>query len=372
MGISVVRFNTKDRPEFIKELRKRINTYFKENNISRYGNWNMKVKTAFMLCLYFTPLVLMLTGVVSSVWMVMLMWVLMGLGMSGIGLSIMHDAIHGAYSKNKNVNLVLGYVIHFIGGYHANWRIQHNVLHHSFTNVDGLDEDIDTGVLMRFSPDQERKKGHKFQAFYAPFFYGIMTMYWSTTKDFGQLLRYKKKDLLVSQGVSFKKALAEVTFHKVWYFALTLALPIILVDLPWWQTVLGFLLMHFICGSIISYIFQLAHVIEETKFYKAEEDGSVENNWAVHQMKTTANFAQGARMFSWFIGGLNYQVEHHLFPNICHVHYRKIAHIVKATAEEFKVPYNEHKTFWGALKSHFSMLNNLGTGKYDKLQAATA
>ena len=105
---------------------------------------------------------------------------------------------------------------------------------------------------------------------------------------------------------------------------------------------------------------------------EAEEDGSVENNWAVHQMKTTANFAQGARMFSWFIGGLNYQVEHHLFPNICHVHYRKIAHIVKATAEEFKVPYNEHKTFWGALKSHFSMLNNLGTGKYDKLQAATA
>ena len=162
-----------------------------------------------------------------------------------------------------------------------------------------------------------------------------------------------------------------MTFNKTWYFALTLVLPIILIPLAWWQILIGYLIMHFICGLTLALIFQPAHVIEETDFYLPDETGSVENNWAIHQMHTTANFAYGSRLFSWFIGGLNYQIEHHLFPNICHVHYRKIAKIVKETANEFNVPYYQHRTFFGALRSHFSLLNALGTGKYDK-KLATA
>lgn len=362
MSTTQVKFNMKDRPEFFKELHKRINIYFKDNNLSRFGNWNMRIKTVVMICLYFTPLILLLTGVVASWWGALLMWTIMGLGMAGIGLSVMHDAIHGSYSSNKKVNTVVGYIIHFIGGYHTNWRIQHNVLHHSYTNVDGMDEDLETGI-MRFSPKQNHKWVHRFQIFYAPFLYGLLTMNWLVLKDPAQLVRYKRKDLLKGQGVNFGKAMIEVIFHKLWYFALMIVLPLLLIDLPWWQTVLGFLLMHFICGSILSYIFQLAHVIEETNFYKADPQGSVENNWAIHQMNTTANFANGSRWFTWLIGGLNFQIEHHLFPNICHVHYRRISKIVKETAKEFSVPYNEHKTFFGALKSHFKLLNGLGRNK---------
>jgi len=144
------------------------------------------------------------------------------------------------------------------------------------------------------------------------------------------------------------------------------------VDLPWTQVLLGYLVMHFICGMILALIFQPAHVIEETDFYKTDENGSVENNWAIHQLRTTANFANGSRLFSWFIGGLNYQIEHHLFPHICHVHYRNIAGIVKQTAEKHNVPYYHHKTFLGAVISHFSLLNSLGTGKYDRERMATA
>jgi len=365
MSISVVKFNVQDKPEFFKELRIRVNKYFKENNISRYANFNMKFKTVFMLCLYFVPMALMITGVVSSLWPVMSMWVLMGFGMSGIGLAIMHDANHGSYSKNQKVNNALGYLINFVGAYHLNWKIQHNVLHHSFTNVEGFDEDIETGV-MRFSPNQERKGIHRFQVFYASFFYGLMTIYWLIGKDFVQLVRYNKKNLLEGQGLTLKKAMAQVIFNKAWYIALTLALPMIVVELPWWQILLGFLLMHFICGLVLAYIFQLAHIIEETDFYVTDDNGSVENNWAIHQMKTTANYANGSVIFSWLVGGLNYQIEHHLFPYICHVHYRKISSIVKRTAKEFNVPYYQHKTFFGALKSHFSLLNQLGTGKYDR------
>lgn len=365
MSATSIKFNTRDQPEFFKELRKRVNQHFKENNISRYANVNMKLKTVFMLCLYFVPLALMVTGVVSSLWPVMLMWVLMSLGMSGIGLSIMHDANHGSYSRNRKINNTLGYLVNFLGAYHVNWKIQHNVLHHSFTNVHGFDEDIDNPV-MRFSPNQKRKKFFRFQAFYAPFFYGIMTMYWLTSKDFQSLVKYHKKNLLAGQGLTLNKALVHVIFNKTWYMMLTLVLPMIMIELPWWQILGGFLLMQFICGLSLSFIFQPAHVIEETGFYVANDNGSVENNWAIHQMKTTANFAERSVLFSWFIGGLNFQIEHHLFPNICHVHYKKISRIVKETAREFNVPYYQHKTFFAALKSHFSMLNQLGTGKYDR------
>jgi len=365
MAVPVVKFNLENQPEFFKELRKNVNNYFKENNISKYATLNMKFKTVFMLSLYFVPMVLMLTGVFTSLWSIMGVWFIMGFGMSGIGLSIMHDANHGAYSKNKNVNNILGFTLNFLGAYHVNWKIQHNVLHHSYTNIDGFDEDIKNPV-MRFSPDQERKSIFKYQMFYAPFFYGIMTLYWFLSKDFERLLRYKKNNLLAAQKLTYTKALIHIIFHKVWYLSLTLGLPIIIVGLPWWQTALGFVMMHFICGMALALIFQPAHVIEDTEFFATNDNGSVENNWAIHQMKTTSNFAHDSRLFSWFVGGLNFQIEHHLFPTICHVHYRDISPIVKATAEKYGIPYHEQKSFAGALKSHFSLLNQLGTGEYDR------
>jgi linoleoyl-CoA desaturase len=366
MNIPTVKFNNNNQPEFYKELRSRVNTYFKENKISKYADFNMKFKTAFMLTLYFVPLLLMLTGVVSSVKWVLLMWVLMGFGMSGIGLSVMHDANHGAYSKNKKVNRTLGFLLNFLGGYHKNWVIQHNVLHHSYTNIDGYDEDIQNN-LMRFTPNQKIRKIYRFQAYYAPFFYALMSLYWFISKDFEQLVRYDKKGLLSGQGLTFKKALTQVIIHKIWYSILLIVLPIVLVNVPWWISVLGFLIMHFITGLALALIFQPAHVVEGTVFPKPDKNSSIENNWAIHQMRTTSNFADKSVLFSWFIGGLNYQIEHHLFPKVCHIHYKKISKIVKETASDFNITYHQHKTFFGALKSHFTLLNLLGTGKYDQL-----
>lgn len=359
-------FNEQDRPEFFKVLRQRVNAHFKENNVSRHANFNMVFKTIFMVSLYSIPLFLMLSGVITSFWVMIFMWVLMGFGMSGIGLAIMHDANHGAYSKNQKVNNAVGFILNYIGGYHYNWRIQHNVLHHSFTNVDGYDEDIEKQGIVRFSPTQERKSIFKFQIFYVPILYGILTLYWGLFKDIEQIIRYNKMDLLKTQGLTLRKALFQIITYKIIYFIVTLVLPILLMDFPWWQVVIGFLIMQVICGMILALIFQSAHVIEETDFYKVDENGCVENNWAIHQMKTTANFANGSIFFSWFVGALNYQIEHHLFPNICHVHYKDISKIVKQTAEEFNVPYYHHKTFFGALRSHFKLINDLGTGKYDR------
>jgi len=193
-----------------------------------------------------------------------------------------------------------------------------------------------------------------------------MTLYWFISKDFERLVSYNKKNLLQRKGLTFKKAVAEAIINKLWYIALTLVLPMIVVGIPWWQTLLGFLMMHYICGLTLALIFQPAHVLEETDFFKVDKNSSIDNNWAVHQLKTTANFADKSIFFSWFIGGLNYQIEHHLFPNICHIHYKEISKITKRIANKYKIPYHQHKTFFGALKSHFTLLHHLGTGKYDK------
>ncbi len=359
MKNSVVRFNNASNVEFIKALRTNVNQYFVNNNISKYGNLNMALKTSFMILLYFTPLIVLLSGTVESIGINYLLWFLMSLGMSGIGLSVMHDANHGAYSKNKHINSAMGFIVNFLGAYHINWKIQHNVLHHSFTNIDGFDEDIDVPV-MRFSPNQEHKRAFKFQAFYAPLFYGLLTIFWVIGKDVDQLIRYNKRKLLKSQKKTFARALTEIVIYKTLYIILTLVLPILVLNIPTIHVVFGFLLMHFICGLILALIFQAAHVLEETDFYEPDSKGSVDNNWAIHQLRTTANFANGGRVFSWLIGGLNFQIEHHLFPHVCHVHYNTISKIVESTAKTYNIPYHKHKTFIGALKSHFSLLNRLG------------
>ena len=214
-NLTSVKFNVQDQPEFYREVLKRVNKYFKDKGISKYANTKMKIKTVVMLSLYVVPLALMLTGVASTLLEVTSMWVIMGIGISGIGLSVMHDANHGSYSKNKMVNRALGFTLNFVGGYHVNWKIQHNVLHHSFTNIDGLDGDIEN-PLMRFSPTQPRKSGMRFQVFYAPLLYCLMTIFWFIFKDFQRLVMYNKNNLLAKEGLTFNKALATVIFHKSW------------------------------------------------------------------------------------------------------------------------------------------------------------
>jgi linoleoyl-CoA desaturase len=365
MDLSKIRFSaseqevTQGHEDFYKVLRKRVNAYFKDNNISRHANANMVVKSIFMISLYLVPFILILTYF-ESTGMVLLMWILMGFGMSGIGLSVMHDANHNAYSKNQLVNTLMGKLLLPIGGSPTNWRIQHNVLHHTYTNVTGMDEDIDTGILMRFSPNQKRRKAHSFQHIYAWFLYGFMTIMWFSTKDFAQLERYKKKDLLKTQNVSYRFMLISIIVTKLCYLGVFLGLPLIFSSLPWYGVLGGYFLMHFIAGVILATIFQPAHVVPTSNFPMPNDTGNIETDWAVSQLMNTANFAPKSTWFSWYVGGLNFQVEHHLFPNICHVHYKKISHIVRETAFEYNLPYYSYTTFADALYEHGKQLYSLG------------
>lgn len=370
MKYESLQFNTKTDGEFIKSLQKKVRLYFKENNISRHANASMVFKTIALVAIYLVPYFLMLFGVISNPWIMFAMWLVMGIGMAGVGFSVMHDANHGSYSKNQKVNNALGQIIKILGGSAENWRIQHNVLHHSYTNIDGMDEDIDIGNLMRFSPTQKRLVHHRFQHIYAWFLYGLMTFLWSTSKDFKQLFRYQKMGLIERQKRSFSSLLIDLIISKLMYFGIFLVLPLIFFEGHAWQVILGYAAMHYTAGIILSTVFQPAHVIPDASFPEPELNGQMDNNWAVHQVLTTSNFAPESRLFSWYVGGLNYQIEHHLFPNICHVHYKKLSEIVKETTKEYGLPYYSQKTFFGALKQHGLMLKNLG--KYDNLEKMAA
>jgi linoleoyl-CoA desaturase len=350
----------KDRQDFFVTLNKRVNEYFKTRELSRHANAEMIVKTIFMFTLYLTPFVLMLTGVVTGTWPMLAMCILMGIGVAGIGLSIMHDANHGAYSQKPWINNLIGYSLNVVGGNAFNWKIQHNVLHHTYTNVYDADEDISPRGVLRMSPYSDWKPMHKFQHFYAWFLYGLMTLIWVLFKDIIRMISYHKDGLIKKQNASVVTESIILVVTKILYLGYIFTLPMVILDLPFWTVFLGFCVMHYVAGFILAIIFQPAHVIEGTEYFEPDTNGNLENNWAIHQLHTTTNFANKSRLFSWYVGGLNFQVEHHLFPNVCHVHYRKIAPIVEATAKEFGIPYKAEETFIDALVGHGRLLRELG------------
>lgn len=362
--LDIVRFAPKGKDSFFDAVIERVNTYFETRHISPYANTEMWIKTIVMLLLYFVPYILMVTGLAAgNPWLFFGFWFLMGLGMSGIGTAVMHDANHGTYSPNKRVNSFISYILEIIGGYTVNWKIQHNVLHHTYTNVEGLDEDIDSMGLLRLSPHQPRRWYHRYQHIYAWFFYMIMTLYWMTAKDFLQVIRYKKHDLLIKQNISLKQALLRITAYKLFYYSYIMVLPILFSGMPWYFVVGGFLLMHFTAGLFLSCIFQPAHIMETSPFaLPVDTDGKkrMANSWAVHEVVNTTNFAPDNRLLSWFIGGLNFQIEHHLFTGVCHVHYKKLSPIVQSTMADFGLPYHIQPTFLRALAEHAKMLKKLG------------
>ncbi|WP_369825358.1 fatty acid desaturase [Formosa sp. Hel1_31_208] len=353
--------------DFSKTLRSRVNTYFKTHNTSRNANSTMVVKTIIMVSLFFIPLLILSSGIVNSVWLLFSLYILSGLGMSGIGMGVMHDAIHGSYSKHKNINTFLGYTFNLIGANATVWKIQHNVLHHTYTNIDHADDDLNAPFFLRFSPHAKHYWLHQFQHIYIWFFYGISTLSWITTKDFVRVKRYKNMGFLDKKN-EYRNALISMTAWKLFYFSYALILPMIMVPFSWWVVLLAFLSMHFVTGLLVSIIFQIAHIMPVNTFPLPDAQGQMNNNWYGHQFETTTNFSPNSKLLFWFIGGLNYQVEHHVLPDVCHVHYKKLTKIVSDTAQEYGMPYHVKKSLYHAIKDHTKMLRSLG--KKDNLSMA--
>ena len=358
MNMNAPTFARNDSMKFFRTLNSRVNDYFKDNNIKKTGNWKLHLKTIIMFSLFLTPYFLIL-ALDMPFWLHLLFSVIIGIGMAGVGMNVMHDGNHGSYSSKPWLNKIMGSSIYILAGNVYNWQVQHNVLHHTYTNIPGHDEDLDAGRVIRFTKDAKWYNFHKFQHYYSVFLYGLLTFNWSLTTDFKQMRGYLKRKLSYGDPQSAKTLWTTLVITKVIYFGVWIVIPMAL-GIVWWQVLIGFFIMHYTAGLILSIVFQLAHVVEETTNPSPDENGEIANTWAIHQLYTTTNFAPKNWIVNWYTGGLNHQIEHHIFPNISHVHYGKIAQIVKQTAEECNLPYYEYKSMRSAVIAHFKHLKDLG------------
>jgi linoleoyl-CoA desaturase len=359
MQYQKIKFTNPEKSTFFPTLRKRVEQHFISNNICKSGGTGIIYKALFMLSLYLVPYILIMTGYFSNTTMLILS-VVMGLGIAGVGMSVMHDAIHGSLAKSNGLNKIFGASIYLLGGNAYNWEVQHNRLHHTYTNIHEVDEDITGKFLLRLSYQEKQRYIHKFQHIYAFFLYSLMTFSF-LWKDFKEISLFNRMSESGLTKPFPRKELMLLIATKIAYVIFICVIPLVFSSITFGQWLVGFLAMHCTAGIILSTVFQMAHVVEGTDQPKPDNLGCVENAWAVHQLQTTSNFAGRNRLLSWYIGGLDYQIEHHLFPSISHVHYHSLSPIVRETAREFGLEYNAKPDFINALRSHVRMLRNMGT-----------
>lgn len=350
-----VSFNNKN-SVFFNALKEKVDSYFKTNNIKETGNFKLYLKT-IILAVTAISLYTILVFFTPNSWISLIMCAFLGLNLAAIGFNTMHDGAHGSFSTKTWVNEMMGYSLNAMGGSVYLWKYKHNVNHHSFTNIEGMDDDIDIKPWIRVHDDQEKHWYHRFQHVYWVVLYGVTYLLWIFVQDFKKYFTGKVGDLPFRKMDTKEHIIFWVS--KLLYVAAFIVLPIFKIGVA--ETVIGFSVIAFICGFAIAVVFQLAHIVEDASFEMPTSDNhKVETEWAVHQIQTTANFATKSKIVSWFTGGLNFQVEHHLFPRISHVHYPKISQLVRETCEQFGITYIEFPTVLSAVRSHVVHLKHVG------------
>ena len=345
--------------DFFSELKNRINEHFEQKGTTPTGNYKLFTK-AIILIVGFTSLFVHLVFFTPVAWVAIIECILLGALGASIGFNIMHDGAHGSFSDSKWLNNLAGLSLNILGGNVFMWNTKHNVIHHTYTNVDGVDDDLDARPFLRLCESQKKYKLHRFQHFYFWAVYAFLYLYWIGYSDFhkyfsGKIGDFKIAKIKRSEHISFWG-------FKLGFVALFVALPIFMVGFVSW--LVGFLVFTMATGLVMSVVFQLAHTVGETHFPLPEgKTNKIEEAWAIHQLKTTANFATNNKIVSWFSGGLNFQIEHHLFPKISHIHYPEISKIIKKACADYGVEYIEFPKLRTAIFSHIMHLRSLALAK---------
>lgn len=354
--MSLTRISFTKKIGFHKELKQRVDDYFKNNNLSKTGGWRIFIKTLFIGVLTISSYI-SLVFYAENWQMVLLSAFLLAQGFVLIGFNIMHDSVHGSFSKWRILNKVLGYSLNMIGGSQRLWYHKHNVLHHTYTNIAGVDTDLESDGLLRLSPNQEWRPWHRFQIIYALPVYCFLTLSMVFWTDYSKFFSNSIGPYKMPKATFSEASLFFIT--KALYFFYALALPMFFYPV---LNVLGvFILVHFILGLTMSVVFQLAHTVEENDFPVAIiPDNIIENEWAIHQVETTANFSPKSTLANLYMGGLNFQIEHHLFAKISHVHYRRLSKVVQKACQDFDIRYTSYSTMLKAFGTHCRFLYEMG------------
>lgn len=292
----------------------------------------------------------------------------LSLAAAALAFNIPHDASHGSYSRLPAFNRAMAFAFDLLGASSYVWHWKHDVVHHTYPNITGVDEDISLGPLGRLTPSQPHHPPHRFQHFYLWALYGLILFKWQFVDDFRDVIRGKVGQTAMPRprGLELGLFLA----GKVASVAVCFVIPL-LRHPP--GVVFGmYFLTAFLLGLVVSVVFQLAHAVEDAEFPVAAPRGRMSSEWAIHQVETTVDFARGSRVLAWYLGGLNFQIEHHLFPKLSHAHYPALAPIVEAVCVERGVRYRAHRTLRAAIASHYRWLRRLANAEPGTGLAAAA
>lgn len=352
------RFTGPDR--FMKELRRRVDAYFETTGRRRRDCPTMYFKTATIL-LWFFGAYFTLLFFVHTWYTILPLAIILGLGLAAIGFNIQHDGSHKGYSDRPWINKIMALTLDLMGGSSYLWDWKHNAIHHTYTNVAGHDDDIDLGFLGRLAPEQPRYWFHRMQSIYLFALYGFLAIKWHLVDDFKQIAVGRIGDKKIPRPKGWD--LVVFIGGKALFFSMAFVVPMLLH--PWWAVLITYAIASFVSGVVLSIVFQLAHCVEGAQFPVPveQDDGSrakIQTEWAVHQVQTTVDFSRRNPVLSWFLGGLNFQIEHHLFHKISHVHYPALSKVVEQTCKEYGVSYKSHRTFFSALASHYRWLREMG------------
>lgn len=341
---------------FFTDLKERVDRYFLENNLHPAGNEKLLIKAIIQTSISIVIYIILVFFTPNPILSIPLC-IIQGILLAVIGFNVMHEGGHQTFSRYGWLNKVSGFSLNVLGGNIFFWKVKHNINHHTYTNIEGMDSDIDVKPFMRLHKEQPWQWYHRFQHIYWVFLYAISYLAWIFYEDF---LKYFRGKIAPNSKRASLPLREHLTFWgtKIGYVLIYMILPVVFVGwVPW---LVGFLIITTVCGLTTSIVFQLAHVVEGTQFHSDEAAPNRKYEWAIHQMVSTSNFGTRSRILHWFLGGLNFQVEHHLFPRISHIHYPAINRYVKELAREYRVVYNEYGSMFSAIVSHIVHLRKLG------------
>lgn len=350
-----VQFKGETKDQYLADVRKRVEKYFTTTKKPKSANWVLHLKGIGLILSCVLIYCTLLNGWLPAIPRAFF-WIAFGVNQALISVNIGHDSLHGSYSKSPLVNKLLGYLSYDCIGLSSHvWKQTHNQEHHTYTNIAGMDPDINKPGLLRLSPHDPHYKIHQYQHLYIWILYALVGLNWILFTDYVQMWNNRKK-VPNSEWLPF-------FFFKAVNLGVLVVSPLLWSPMAWWEILVGYLLLQFAGGFTVAVIFQLAHVVENVDFPLPNEEGVIPMSWGAHEMATTSNFATHSPFVTHVVGGLNFQIEHHLFPKISHCHYPAISKIVRETAKEYSLPYHEQPTMISAIASHTRLLKKLGAGE---------
>lgn len=346
------KYISKDSPDFIlKQIKEKADGYFLTHNYTKNGNGYLVLK--------FIAQLLLVAGSVywvfhaSTPLFLCLAYISAGFTLLVLGINFGHDGAHGCLTGNKKFDgtlFQLIYAIQGLGGYM--WQIRHNSAHHIFPNVYDRDSDLEMSPLILLNPKQTSKPIHKYQHIYAPFLYVFVTLIWIFVEDFVILIRKDSANAKIKKIPTIEWV--KIVAIKLIYLLNFIVLPVLTTKFGWMDVIVAFFVMHFVVSVFLTFTFFISHHIQEISYVRANEDTHViENSWLSHQINTTIDFHPKSYIAHFIFGGFNTHIAHHIFPEICHIHYPTLTQIIKETLEENKVGHwYKSFTFLQGMRSH--------------------